>query len=223
MEKEGGVQIYSQEENLKKSNRFRDITSSFAGKQSKSSSFSLPSPRITSRTDAWTYSQRRLAEDIRGIEDLSRDDPNQVQDAPSSIQQLDGGKEKVVDFDLPDFEVVDRGVEVQQKNEDDGEESEKSIEAKSATSEVVKEMVHDQLRLIRLTELDSISKQIKALESMMGESNYKFIKGEDTESLRLDSDEEIVTREFLHMLEDQKARGFKINQFETSPLQTTEA
>lgn len=223
MEKEGGVQIYSQEENLKKSNRFRNLTSSFARRNSKSSSFSLPSSRITSRSDAWTPSQRRLAEDIQDIENLSLDDPHLVQDAPPSIQKLDGGKEKVEDFDLPDFEVVDKGVEVQQKKEDDGEESEKSIEVKSATSEVVKEIVLDQWRLTRLTELDSIAKQIKALESVMGESNNKFTKVEETESLRLDSDEEIVTREFLHMLEDHKARGFKIIQSETPPSQIAEA
>ncbi|XP_020205481.1 protein PLASTID MOVEMENT IMPAIRED 1-like [Cajanus cajan] len=213
MEKEGGVQIYSQEENLKKSNRFRNLTSSFARKSK--SSFSLPSPRITSRSDAWTPSQRRLAEDI---DDLNLDDAQLVQDAPPSIQKLDGGKE-VEDFDLPDFEVVDKGVEVQEKKEDEAEES----NVKSASSEVVKEIVHDKLHLIRLTELDSIAKQIKALESMMGENNNTYTKGEEIESLRLDSDEEIVTREFLHMLEDQKARGFKINQSEIPPLQIAEA
>ncbi|KAG5109037.1 hypothetical protein JHK84_045944 [Glycine max] len=204
MEKEGGVQIYNQDENMK-SKRFRNLTSAFARKQSKSS-FSLPSPRITSRSDAWTPSQRRLAEDLQGIDDLNLEDPHLVHDAPPSIQKLDGCKENVEDFDLPDFEVVDKGVEVQEKKElYDGEESEKSIEVKSATSEVVKEIMHDQLRLTRLTELDSIAKQIKALESIMVEDN-KFTKGEEAESLRLDSDEENVTREFLHMLEDQKAR-----------------
>ncbi|KAG4941823.1 hypothetical protein JHK87_045694 [Glycine soja] len=221
MEKEGGVQIYNQDENMK-SKRFRNLTSAFARKQSKSS-FSLPSPRITSRSDAWTPSQRRLAEDLQGIDDLNLEDPHLVHDAPPSIQKLDGCKENVEDFDLPDFEVVDKGVEVQEKKElYDGEESEKSIEVKSATSEVVKEIMHDQLRLTRLTELDSIAKQIKALESIMVEDN-KFTKGEEAESLRLDSDEENVTREFLHMLEDQKARGFKLNQSETPPLQIAEA
>ncbi|KAK7380182.1 hypothetical protein VNO78_32660 [Psophocarpus tetragonolobus] len=221
MGKEGEVQIYNQEENLK-SKRFKNLTSPFARKQSKSS-FSLPSQRITSRSDAWTPSQRRLAEDIHGIDNLILDDPHLVHDAPPSIPKLVGGKEKMEDFDLPDFEVVDKGVEVQEKKEYDGERSEKSIEVRSATSEVVKEILNDHFRLTRLTELDSISKHIKALESMMGEDNNKFTKGEETESLRLDSDEEIVTREFLHMLEDQKARGFKANQSEIPPLQVAEA
>ncbi|KAG5013129.1 protein PLASTID MOVEMENT IMPAIRED 1-like [Glycine soja] len=222
MEKEGGVQIYNQDENMK-SKRFRNLTSSFARKQSKSS-FSLPSPRITSRSDAWTPSQRRLAEDIQCIDDLNLDDyPHLVHDAPPSIQKHGGSKEKLEDFDIPDFEVVDKGVEVQEKKEYDGEESEKSIEVKSATSEVVKEILHDQLRLTRLTELDSIAKQIKALESIMREDNKKFTKSEEADSPRLDSDEENVTREFLHMLEDQKARGFKINQSKIPSLQMAES
>ncbi|KAL2334471.1 hypothetical protein Fmac_015684 [Flemingia macrophylla] len=216
MEKEGGVQIYKQEENLK-SNRFRNFTSSLARKSK--SSFSLPSQRITGRSDAWTPSQRRLAEDIQRIDGLNLDEAHIVLDATPSIQKLDSGIEKVNDFDLPDFEVVDKGVEVQEKKEDEGKES----DVKSASSEVVKEIVHDKLRLTKISELDSIAKQILALESMMGENNIKFTKGEETESLRLDSDEEIVTREFLHMLEDQKARGFKINQSEIAPQQIAEA
>ncbi|XP_027357664.1 protein PLASTID MOVEMENT IMPAIRED 1-like [Abrus precatorius] len=215
MEK-GGVEIYSQQENLK-SSKFRNLTSSFARRQSKTS-FSMPSPRITSRSDAWTPSQVRLAADIQGMDYLNLDDPIPVQDSPLSTQKLGDDKEKVEDFDLQDFEVVDKGVEIQERKDDKREESEKSIEGKLVSSEVVKEIVHDQLRLTRLTELDSIAKQIKALESIIGENN-KFTKAEETESQRLDSDEEIVTREFLHMLEDQKTRGYKNNKSEIPPLQ----
>jgi len=218
MDKDGGIQIYNQEENFK-SSRFKNLTA-FARKKSKSS-FSLPSPRITSRSGVWTPSQRNLAEDIQGIDDLNLDDPHIFHDAPPSIQKLDSGKE-VQDFDLPDFEVVDKGVEVEEKKKYEGEGSEKSVEVKSATSEVVKEIVHDQLRKTRLTELDSIAKQIKDLESMMREDKNNFRKGDETESLRLDSDEETVTKEFLHMLEDEKTRGFETNQSETSPLQVAE-
>lgn len=57
---------------------------------------------------------------------------------------------------------------------------EKSIEVKSTSSEVVKEIVHGQLHLTGLSELDSIVEQIKALESMKGENN-EFIKIEETE------------------------------------------
>jgi hypothetical protein len=80
---------------------------------------------------------------------------------------------KMEDLDLPDFEVVDNGIEVQEKEED----SEKSVEERSVSSEVVKEVVHDQVHLTRLTELDSIAQQIKALESMMAEE--KIVKTEE--------------------------------------------
>ncbi|CAI8594950.1 unnamed protein product [Vicia faba] len=213
IEKDGGVEIYSNEENLKPSSRFKNFTSSLARRQSKSS-FSMPSPRIVTRNDAWTPSQRRLAEDIQGMNglNLDDDDPNQVHDSYPSSQRVFDDKEKVEDFDLdlPEFEVVDRGVEV--------EGSEKSVGVKSSSSEIVKEIVHDQLHLARLTELDSLSKQIKALESMMGENNKDF----DTESQRLDSDEENVTREFLHMLEDQRSRISKINKSEIPRLELEE-
>ncbi|CAK8534229.1 unnamed protein product [Lathyrus sativus] len=220
IEKDGGVEIYNNEENLKPSSRFKNFTSSLARRQSKSS-FSMPSPRIVTRNDAWTPSQRKLAEDIQGMNGLNLDDdpnpnPNQVLDSYSSSQKVFDDKEKVedLDLDLPEFEVVDKGVEV----EDGREGSEKSLEVKSSSSEIVKEIVHDQLHLARLNELDSLSKQIKALESMMGENNKDF----DTESQRLDSDEENVTREFLHMLEDQRSRISKINQSEIPHLELEE-
>ncbi|GAU24110.1 hypothetical protein TSUD_389040 [Trifolium subterraneum] len=220
MEKDGGIEIYNKEGNLMPSSRFKNLTSSFARRQSKTS-FSMPSPRITNKNDAWTTSQRiRLAEDIPEMDDLNLDDddPNPVHDSYRSTHKLVDDKEKEEEFDLPEFEVVDKGIEVEEKKEDEAEGSEKSIEVKSSSSEIVKEIVHDQLHLTRLTELDLLSKQIKALESMMGEHNKDF----DTESQRLDSDEENVTREFLHMLEDQKSRIYKNNQSEIPPLQLEE-
>lgn len=217
MEKDGGIEIYSTQQespNTKKSGKLKNFSSSFARKQSKTS-FSMPSPRITSRSDAWTPSRAAEEGDIQGMDDLNLDDPNPVQDSSTSAQKNDHDDEKkpkVEDFDLPDFEVVDKGVEVQEK-----EESEKSFDVKSASSsEVVKEIVNDQLHLnlARLSALDSIAQQIKALESMMGEDNIKAIKTEETEeteSQRLDADEETVTREFLQMLEYEEIKGFKIN------------
>ncbi|KAF7834592.1 protein PLASTID MOVEMENT IMPAIRED 1 [Senna tora] len=203
MEKEGGIEIYSQEEGtVKKTGKLRSIASSIARKQSKTS-FSMPSPRITSRSDAWTPSQAGQAGEIQGMDDLNLDDdPNPVQDS-----SMDDQKPKVEDFDLPDFEVVDKGVEVQEKED----ESEKSVDEKSNYSEVVKEIVHDQLHLNlrRLSELDSIAQQIKALESMMGgEDNRAVNTEEETESQRLDADEETVTREFLQLLEDEEIIGY---------------
>ncbi|KAJ1437820.1 NT-type C2 domain [Sesbania bispinosa] len=220
MEKDGGVEIYSPVENSKPS-KLSSFSSAFARKQSKSS-FSMASPRMISKNSDWTPSKGVLEEDIQGMDDLNLDDPNPVQDSSSSAQKVDEQKEQVEDFDLPDFEVVDKGVEVQKKEEEDGGESEEPVKEKPASDEVVKEIVRDHLHLNRLSELDSIAQQIKALESMMGEDD-RFMKiEEETESQRLDADEETVTREFLQMLEDQDSSGYLFNQPEIPPLQLEE-
>ncbi|KAK7398825.1 hypothetical protein VNO78_09998 [Psophocarpus tetragonolobus] len=221
MEKDGGIDIYNnQVENSKSgSSKLSSFSSSFARKQSKTS-FSMPSPRMASRNDAWTPSQSGIREDIQGMDDLNLDDPNPVQDSSSSAQKVDERiKDQAEDFDLPDFEVVDKGVEVQEKQEDGGgEESEEHVQEESASSEVVKEVMLDHVHLTRLTELDSIAQQIKALESMMGEDD-KFMKvEEEIEPQRLDADEETVTREFLQMLEDQDSIDYLFNQPEIPPL-----
>ncbi|OIW11933.1 hypothetical protein TanjilG_02140 [Lupinus angustifolius] len=217
IEKGGGIETYNQEENLN-SSRFRRLTFSFARKQSKTS-FSVPSARITSKNDAWTPSQTWSTRDFQGMNDLNLDDPSPVHDSYLTTKKLDAGKEKVEEFDFPVFEILDKGVEVQEKKEYEGEESEKSFGVKSSSSEIVKDIVHDQLRLIsRLTELDSISQQIKALDSTIGEDD-EFIITMETKSQRLDSDEETVTREFLQMLKDKEIRGHKINQSEIPSLQ----
>ncbi|XP_031270132.1 protein PLASTID MOVEMENT IMPAIRED 1 [Pistacia vera] len=215
MEKDGGLDIYSQA-----SSKSRKYSPSFGRKQSKTS-FSVPSPRMSSRGEAWTPSERGASADLQGIDDLNLDEPAPVPSTAPSVQKSKEPESKIEDLDLPDFEVVDKGVEIQDKEEVREGESEETNEEKSASNEVVKEIVHDQLHLTRLSELDSIAQQIKALESMMGEE--KIIKTEEeTESQRLDADEETVTREFLQLLEDEESKKFKFYQPEISPLQLDE-
>ncbi|XVE61088.1 hypothetical protein DITRI_Ditri06bG0012000 [Diplodiscus trichospermus] len=213
MEKEGGIGIYNQMEGLK-SSKSKNFSSSFARKQSKSS-FSVPSPRMSSRSEAWNRSQTGVTADLHGLDDLNLDEPAPAP-APSSSASNQKAEEpqQMEDYDLPDFEVVDKGVEIQD-NEAGESESEEIGEDKSASMEVVKEisMVHDPLHLTRLTELDSIAQQIKALESMTGEG--KTVKAEEeTESQRLDAEEETITREFLQMLEDEGNNEFNLNQLD---------
>ncbi|KAL3639837.1 hypothetical protein CASFOL_014805 [Castilleja foliolosa] len=197
MEKDGGVGIYSQAEGRKGRN-----SPSFARKQSKMS-FSVPSPRITSRAEAWTPSQKgTTSNDLQEIDDLNLDEPG-----PPPQTTAANDEKHQDDQDLLDFDVVDKGIEIQDKDdgEEDEEKSEENSDRRSVSSEVVKEVVQDQNphHLTRLTELDSIAQQIKALESMMG-SGAKSIKGdeEETGSQTLDADEDKVTREFFQMLED---------------------
>ncbi|XP_022135722.1 protein PLASTID MOVEMENT IMPAIRED 1 [Momordica charantia] len=217
MEKDGGIGIYNQAQPKEaKSGK------SFGRKQSKTS-FSVPSPRLTSQSEAWIPSQPRVSADHPGMDDLNLDEPAPIPSTSPSIQKSE--EPKMEDLDLPDFDVVDKGVEIQDKEEEevDKEESEKSVEEKSTSSEVVKEVVHDQAHLNRLSELDSIAQQIKALESMMGEESLDK-NDEESESQRLDADEENVTREFLQMLEEEDSAGSynsdnKLNYPEIPPLQ----
>ncbi|OVA01085.1 EEIG1/EHBP1 N-terminal domain [Macleaya cordata] len=214
MEKDGGLGIYSQAEGLK-SGGSKDSSSLFARKQSKSS-FSVPSPKMSSRAEASVPSKTGASSDFHGIDDFNLDEPAPVPSSTSSVQKSGEPESKIEDLDLPDFEVVDRGIEIQDKS-DAEEENQDGTDEKSVSSEIVKEVVHDQVHLMRLTELDSIAQQIKALESMMADEN-SVKADEETESQRLDADEENITMEFLHMLEEE-GDEFKLNQQEILTLQ----
>lgn len=205
MEKDGGIGIYSQGEGSKVDKTKTFSSSSFGRKQSKSS-FSIPSPRLQSRSEACTPSQLGSIADIQGMDDLNLDEPAPAA-SETSVEKSEEPDSKAEDMDLPDFEVVDKGVEIQDREEESvateviGDGDEKSG---SATSEVVKEVVvQDPSQFSRLTELDSIAQQIKALESMIADE--KVIKIEDQpESQGLDAEEESVTWEFLQMLEGEE-------------------
>ncbi|GMI77137.1 PLASTID MOVEMENT IMPAIRED1 [Hibiscus trionum] len=220
MEKDGGTGIYNQAAGGLKSIKSKNFSSSFARKQSKTS-FSVPSPRMGGRSEAWTPSQTGVTADLQGLDDLNLDEPG----APSSsvIIQKSEEAEKMEEIELPEFDVEDKGVEIQEKQVGGEEkEAEEAFQDKSASSEVVKEMVNEQLHQTRLNELDSIAQQIKALESMMGDE--KIVKiDEETESQRLDADEETVTREFLQMLEEEGSNEFKLDQSDIPLFQLEKA
>ncbi|KAL0366511.1 UNVERIFIED_CONTAM: protein PLASTID MOVEMENT IMPAIRED 1 [Sesamum radiatum] len=213
---DGGVGIYNQAE-VQKTGKSRSFSPSFARKQSKSS-FSVPSPRLSSRAEVSTPSQQGAASDLQGIDDLNLDEPAPPPSVPLQSQKPEEAETKMADdSDLPDFDVVDKGVEILDKDCEEGDEPEENSENGSGTSEVVKEVVQDQSHLTRLTELDSIAQQIKALESMMGEE--KEIKAdEETASQILDAEEDKVTREFLQMLEDAEGDKFNSIDDEIPPL-----
>lgn len=195
---DGGVGIYNQPSSKSSSS----TSSSLARRQSKSS-FSVASPRITRSEPSVTPSKNSQGIDLKGIDDFSLDEPG----PPSSLSPATSPKSelemKVDDLDLPEFEVVDKGIEIQEEqptadNEVAGEES-------SVSSEVVKEVVvqQDSAHLMRLTELNEIAKQIKALELVIGDGydSVKTAVNDEEEIQRLDAEEETVTREFLQLLE----------------------
>ncbi|XP_020577458.1 protein PLASTID MOVEMENT IMPAIRED 1-like [Phalaenopsis equestris] len=182
---DGGVGIYDQEAEVPTKSGFKgsDNSSSSIARRHSKSSFSISSPRSMRRTpSAPPTKDGNSALELKGIEDFNLDEDT----SPKSQLELEA---KVEDLDLPDFDVIDKGIEVG----DGGEEEAKVAKAASASSEVVKEVVHDNAHSLRLTELDLIANQIKALESMMSK--------EGGEAQGLDAEEERATREFLQMLE----------------------
>lgn len=215
MEKDGGPGIYSQAEG-QKSSKARNFSPSFGRRQSKSS-FSVPSPRMSSRAEAWTPSQARASADFEEIDDLNLDEPAPIPSPSPSAQKFEEPESKMEDLDLPEFDVVDKGVEVQDKDLTDDGQSEENSDKRSVSSEVVKEIVHDQVHQARLTELDLIAQQIKALESIMGQEK-RIRTDEETESQKLDADEETVTKEFLQLLEDEEANEIDVNRHEFHPM-----
>lgn len=222
MEKDGGIGIYSYAEGQKSGKGRNASSSSVARKQSKSS-FSVPSPRMASRGEAWTPQQSGTTADFQGIDDLNLDEPAPVPSSSPSIHKSEEPESKMDDLDLPEFEIVDKGVEIQDKDWGDEATSEADSDKRSVSSEVVKEIVQDQVHLTRLNELDSIAQQIKALESLMGEEksekSEKMDKAdEETGSQRLDEDEETVTKEFLQLLEAEEVGNLNTNQHQTPSL-----
>ncbi|XP_078444270.1 plastid movement impaired1 [Wolffia australiana] len=162
--------------------------SSSSSRQISKNSFSISSPR--------PVPQPRPPESP-AIDDFLLDEPATVS-SPRTPE----------DHELPEFDVVEKGVEIKARSEDETDDD------KSAASEavVVKEVVEpapDPAQQRRLTELDSIAKQIEALESIMARAE----EDDDKEEKKLDVEEETLTREWLHMLDGKKtdvavARGF---------------
>ncbi|CDY35798.1 BnaA08g04590D [Brassica napus] len=198
MEKDGGAGIYGKQGELgiKPSSKPKNFSGSFGRKQSKTS-FSVPSPKMTSQSQTWTpASGVEAASDLQRIEHLNLDDPEE-KPAPKTEEPEQRVEED--DQEPPDFEVVDKGMKEQHVN------------------------VDDPRHMIRLTELDSIAKQIKALESMMKDDR----NGEEgeRESPRLDEEEQTVTKEFLQLLEDEESENLKFYQhkMEISELRSGES
>ncbi|KAJ0966774.1 hypothetical protein J5N97_023691 [Dioscorea zingiberensis] len=219
---DGGVGIYNQPTSKG--------SSSFARRQSKSS-FSVPSPRITRSEPSSTPSKDTPGIDLKGIDDFSLDEPGPPPSVSPATTHKSELETKVEDLDLPDFDVVDKGIEVQEDKKEE-EQPPASVETaggdvgeeSSVSAEVVKEVVvhHDSAHLMRLTELDEIAKQIKALESVIGDG-YDSVKaaaagGEEEEMQRLDAEEETVTREFLQLLEMEEDQNNEQRAIPTIPI-----
>ncbi|XP_074573242.1 protein PLASTID MOVEMENT IMPAIRED 1-like [Curcuma longa] len=110
-----------------------------------------------------------------------------ARDVEASKQVLIFDQEQ--DFDLPDYDVIDKGVEIVASENG-------SERASSVSSEVVKEVVHDR------AQLHLIAREIKELEMLiMADAPETRKMTQQPKPQRLDTEEESVTREFFHLLE----------------------
>uniref|UniRef100_A0A0D9XGI8 C2 NT-type domain-containing protein n=1 Tax=Leersia perrieri TaxID=77586 RepID=A0A0D9XGI8_9ORYZ len=222
---DGGVGLYSQpvgeaaEESKTKTSS--SASSLFARKQSKMS-FSITSPKISRRETTLTPVKGSPSPDLRDIDDFKLDEPSpplleeKEKHPPEPVLETE---EKGDDSEFPDFDVVDKGVEGQEEekveSKHDGKEEEEKSAAEEAAGagagdEVVKEVVHDSAHAWRINELEAITNQIKALESMMlGDTPPSAAAADDdvNDAARLDTEEEEVTRDFLLLLEQGDGRN----------------
>ncbi|CAL9076052.1 unnamed protein product [Musa acuminata var. zebrina] len=194
---DGGIGIYNQAEKIR-SNKEKDSNSSVPRKQSKSS-FSVALRGGQSTIPSNTSSVRKVEE----TKDFGLDHGPGLRPSIPPVVQKAKPYPREEDPNLPDFEVIDKGIEIQEEKVELEEViPEDATEVSSVSSEVVKEVVHDRAQWSRLKELHVIAKEIKALELIMIDGGADLVKTTQEDKFqRLDTEEEIVTREFVRMLE----------------------
>ncbi|MCL7051731.1 hypothetical protein MKW94_024246 [Papaver nudicaule] len=202
MEKDGELGIYGQADEGFKSGGGNSSSLNYFGRKQSKSSFSIPSRRMSSNVSMSPSSVGRGV-DFDAIDDFSFAAPAMFPPSSPFSQKSEEPEINIEDRDLPEFDVVDKGVEIRDKGTADEEVSE---DDRSVTSEVVKVVMNEQLRWTRSKDLDLIAQQIKTLESMMEDENSVNTE-EESESQKLDEDEETVTKEFLQMLEEEEHDG----------------
>nr|CAD1844674.1 unnamed protein product [Ananas comosus var. bracteatus] len=200
---DGHLGIYNQAYVIKSKDHGRSSSFSIARNQSKST-YSAPSPSITRSDSPITDPERKL----KGVDYFNHNDRGISSLNPWSIQKSE--QERVVeDFDIPEFEVIEKGIEIQGQSKVEEVQSE-STEGTSASNGNVKEIVRDSAHLVRLKELDSIAKEIEALESMIiGNNADPIISLQRSQEQQLDAKEERMTREYLRMLKMQDNKQLK--------------
>ncbi|CAM0953059.1 unnamed protein product [Alopecurus aequalis] len=221
---DGGVGLYSQPASTKTAGS-SSSAALFARKQSKTS-FSITSPKVTRSEPSMTPAKGSALPDLSGIDDFKLDEPSPrvpepsppVVPEPKQEQKREPEPEPEPEDDFPDFDVVDKGMEGEEEKNEANAEADGEKEAKeedknegdsstpAAGDEVVKEVVHDSASMWRLNELEAITNQIKALESLMlgdmpEDDPDKPAEPQEDEAAGLDADEEEVTREFLQLME----------------------
>ncbi|KAJ8506228.1 hypothetical protein OPV22_007114 [Ensete ventricosum] len=199
---DGGFGIYNQAETIG-TNREKDPDFVVSWKQPRSS-FSDANPRTMIEppslipSDDNTSMKRSAATDELAHEGHGFN--------PSVSPVLQKTKSDLVEEadDLPSYEVIDKGIEIQEEKQNEEEEMTSGATTKGASvsSEVVKQVVHRRAQQRRLKELRPVTRKFEALDFVVTEDVVGLAKTTQEHKLqRLDTDEETVIKEFLRLLE----------------------
>uniref|UniRef100_A0ACD5U559 Uncharacterized protein n=1 Tax=Avena sativa TaxID=4498 RepID=A0ACD5U559_AVESA len=176
---DAGLRLYTQAAGSGRSSRDVSVSPARARVHNRNSfSISSSTPKLSASDAAISPSMRAYRQLLDRLNVDKRADDDDVSTASGAGD---------VDYTIPEYEVVDKGVET------------------------VKEVVHFQDQRDVLRELDSIADQIEAIEALMASGGKKSPRGPGQQP-RLDADEEMVTVEFLRKLEavdDDKYRKLK--------------
>ncbi|CAM0956343.1 unnamed protein product [Alopecurus aequalis] len=175
---DAGLRLYTQAAGSGRSSRDVSVSPARARVHNKNS-FSISStPKLSASDASISPSMRAYRQLLDRLDVEKRADDDELSTTSGAGD---------VDYAIPEYEVVDKGVET------------------------VKEVVHFQDQRDVLRELDSIAEQIEAIEALMASGGKKSPRGAGQQP-RLDADEEMVTVEFLRKLEavdDDKYRKLK--------------
>ncbi|WOL05977.1 protein PLASTID MOVEMENT IMPAIRED 1-like [Canna indica] len=183
---DGGVGIYKQTESITP-NREKLSDFSISRKQRKSS-VSASSQRII-QGDPFATSLNNSDFGNPGISNFIH-----------PVLQKVNPEQDVQEFDLPEFEVIDKGAEIQHGEVEEEAVSGNATGRTSISSEVVKEVVHDRAH-----------GEVKEFELITAKDATDAVKRTKQHIIRrlLDTEEEMATREFLQMLETEDNKETK--------------
>ncbi|CAD5170564.1 unnamed protein product [Musa acuminata subsp. malaccensis] len=206
---DGGFGIYNQAETIR-TNREKDPDFVVSWKQPRSS-FSDANPRTMIEdpslipSDDNTSMRRSAATDELALQGHDLNPP-----VTPVLQKTKSDRLEVGD-DLPNYEVIDKGIEIQEERQNEEEmTSEATTKEASVSSEVVKQVVHRRAQQRRLKELRPVTREFEALDSVVTEDVVGLAKTTQEHKLqRLDPEEEAVIKEFLRLLEFEDSEGSK--------------
>ncbi|XP_062228964.1 protein PLASTID MOVEMENT IMPAIRED 1-like [Phragmites australis] len=198
-----GAGLYTQPAGEDKTSSSSSL-SSFARKLSKSSFSIMLTPKMTRTAPSLTPKMGVPSPDLKDIDNFKLDEPTPAAEAVKEEevkeeQQKEPEREaedaESDDSELPEFDVIDKGIEGQEEKDELKEEAEaekgaEEEEDSSAAGEVIKEAITNQMKALEPTMLGDASEAVT-----------ESVEPPEDEEVEPDANEEEVTRESLQVPE----------------------